>query len=160
MPREDVTAVLSPDTVIDKSIVGRKPASGTPAGLANALTPLEAQSVLEEALLELELTDGATITYDLSLGRNAKVLITATGRTFNFTNPVEGVRGTLRVIQDGGGAKTITTWQVTATTGWVLHEGGVAPALSAGGGAIDLLNFYYTDGRMHLWVASLDSSAV
>lgn len=84
------------------------------------------------------LTDGATITWNAALGYNAQVTLGATGRTLSITNPISGMYYTIRIIQDGGGSKTITTWPTN--TKWI---GAAAPTLTTTGSAYDIVTFYY-----------------
>ena len=104
---------------------------------------------------EQTLTDQATIAYDVSLGRNANVTITAT-RVLNFTNPVAGQSGVLRVIQGGAGS-----FELTYTLGGVGADvdlpAAVAPALTDAAGSVDLLNWYYDGTVIHLTPRGLDS---
>ncbi len=84
------------------------------------------------------LTDASTITWNANSGSNATVTIAATGRTLSITNPVTGTYYTVKIIQDGGGSKTITTWPTN--TKW---PGGVAPTLTTAANAVDIICFYY-----------------
>lgn len=84
------------------------------------------------------LTDGSTITWDASLGDNAKVTLAAAGRTLSITNPVAGHFYTLKIIQDGTGSRTITTWPTN--TKW---PGGIAISMTATAAAVDIITFFY-----------------
>lgn len=53
------------------------------------------------------LTDGATITYNLNSGYNARVVLGG-NRTLSITNPQEGSFGTLVVVQDATGGRRLT----------------------------------------------------
>jgi hypothetical protein len=90
------------------------------------------------------LTDGATINWDVSNGINAQVTIGATGRTLAITGATAGYRLRLRVIQDGTGNRTITTWP--ANTKWPF--GGTMPAQSNGAGQYDIYDILW-DGTNH-----------
>lgn len=96
------------------------------------------------------LTDGATITWDVSQGVNSVVTLAGTGRTLSITNPTAGHYYTIRIIQDGGGSKTISTWPTN--TKW---PGGIGPALTTTGGRYDIVTFYY-DGTNYYGTYQLD----
>ena len=84
------------------------------------------------------LTDGATITWDLSAGFNATVTI-AGNRTLAVTNPVAGWTYSLGLKQDGTGSRTMT-WPSSfdwGTTG--------APTLTATANKVDRITFFCTD---------------
>lgn len=53
------------------------------------------------------LTDGATITWDVTAGRIRRVTLGG-NRTLSITNAVNGDYGTLEVIQDATGNRTLT----------------------------------------------------
>lgn len=55
-----------------------------------------------------ELTDGATVTVDLSKGTKFRLKEMGGNRTFSVTNPKEGVFFLVKVQQDGTGTRTIT----------------------------------------------------
>jgi plastocyanin len=84
------------------------------------------------------LTDGATITWNVTNGGNGAVTINGTGRTLSITNPIAGYTYTIRVIQGAGGSKTITTWPTG--TRWT---GGTTPTLSTTAGQMDVVGLYY-----------------
>lgn len=84
------------------------------------------------------LTDGATITWNVTNGGNAKVILGATGRTLSITNPVAGYTYTIEVVQDATGSRTITTWPSGTT--WVS---GTPPTLSTAANSVDIVVFYY-----------------
>lgn len=84
------------------------------------------------------LTDGTTITWNVTTSSNATITIGATGRTLTITNPVAGEYYTVKVVQDATGSRTITTWP----TG-IKWAGGAAPTLSTAANAIDIISFYY-----------------
>ncbi len=83
------------------------------------------------------LTDGATITMNAANGYNATVTLGGTGRTLSITNPVAGAVYTIRIVQDGTGNRTITTWP----TGTVWPNG-VAPTLSTAANAVDVISLW------------------
>lgn len=84
------------------------------------------------------LTDGATITWNAANGINAIVTLGGTGRTLSITNPVAGMTYTIRIIQDGTGSRTITTWPTNSK--W---PSGTSPTLSTVANRYDIVVFYY-----------------
>lgn len=96
------------------------------------------------------LTDGSTITWDVSQGVNSVVTLAGTGRTLSITNPTAGHYYTIRIIQDGAGSKTITTWPTN--TKW---PGGIGPTLTTTASRYDIVTFYY-DGTNYYGTYQLD----
>jgi hypothetical protein len=87
---------------------------------------------------------GATLTWDISSGYNARVTLTASITTFTWgTAAVAGDSGVLTVIQDGTGGRTLVL-----PTGH-LKEGGTL-TLSTAASAKDVLGWYY-DGTNYFW---------
>lgn len=84
------------------------------------------------------LTDGATITWNAANGFNATVTLGGTGRTLSRSNWVAGGTYTLKIVQDGTGSRTITTWPAG-----IRWPSGTAPTLSTTAGAINIVSFYY-----------------
>lgn len=82
------------------------------------------------------LTDGATITWNVTNGGNSKVTLAGTGRTLSISNPVAGYTYTIEITQGSGGSKTITTWP-TGTT-WSGSN-----TLSTTAGDVDVVVLYY-----------------
>jgi hypothetical protein len=80
------------------------------------------------------MTDGATITMNPADSNIQQVTLGAAGRTFAFsvTPPI----GTwiVKLIQDGTGGRTITTWPAA-----IKWQGGSAPSLSTGANKVDIL---------------------
>jgi hypothetical protein len=84
------------------------------------------------------LTDGATVSWDMSAGFNAKVTI-AGNRTLTVSNPVVGMTYCLGVIQDSTGSRTMT-WPASfdwGTTG--------APTLTTTASKRDRVTLFCTD---------------
>lgn len=80
------------------------------------------------------LTDGATISWDVSAGYNAKVTLTASGHTIaNPTNVIAGLTYQLWVIQDATGSRTVS-WG----TAYKFGTAG-APTLTTTANAKDLI---------------------
>lgn len=97
------------------------------------------------AQAEQTLTDGATVTWNHNLGLNAKVTLGG-NRTLAMSNPVSGSYGTLRVIQDATGSRTLTL----PAGSKVINGGAGAITLTTTANAIDVLTFYY-DGTNYFW---------
>jgi hypothetical protein len=86
----------------------------------------------------LSLTDGATVSWDMSLGYNAKVTLGG-NRTLAVSNPVEGMTYCLGVNQDATGSRTMT-WPASfnwGTTG--------APTLTTTASKRDRITLFCTD---------------
>ena len=90
--------------------------------------------------LSQTLTDGATITWDTSLGRVATLTLGAAGRTMAAPTNLKVGTYILRVYQDATGSRTITTWN--SVFKWTAA---VAPVLSTGAGKLDIITFF-SDG--------------
>lgn len=90
------------------------------------------------------LTDGATVTWDMTLGSNAKVTIGG-NRTLAITNAVAGDYGTLVIIQSG----STRTLALPAGSKVINGNAGILP-LSTISGYIDIATFYY-DGTTYFW---------
>jgi hypothetical protein len=98
---------------------------------------VSADKLLASAAI-LSLTDGATITWDMSLGYNAKVTLGG-NRTLAVSNPVEGMTYSLGVNQDATGSRTMT-WPASfnwGTTG--------APTLTTTASKRDRITLICTD---------------
>lgn len=91
------------------------------------------------------LTDGATITWDVSLGQNATVTLGG-NRALAISNPVAGEYYTLKVVQDGTGSRTMSL----PATSKVVSGGAGAITLTTTASAIDILTCYY-DGTVYYW---------
>jgi hypothetical protein len=127
-------ADLTSTAIGDGEFVGR-PVGGN----LGTVTHTNARTMLR--LNQQTLTAAASITYDGSLGINATVTLNQAGHTLAFSNLIAGQHGTLVVIQDGSGSRTITTYSISG--GAVRFVGGTAPTLSAGIGAVDVFDWYY-----------------
>jgi hypothetical protein len=90
--------------------------------------------------LSQTLTDGATISWDTSLGRVATVTLGAAGRTMAAPTNLKVGTYILSVLQDATGSRTITTWN--SVFKWT---GGVAPVLTTTANARDVFSFF-SDG--------------
>lgn len=93
---------------------------------------------------------GATATINWNEGQKQAITLN-NSPTLTFVHPPEACNVLLRIIQDGTGNRNIT-WP----TG-VLFPGGQDPNLTNGGGAIDIVSFYY-DGLQYYGVDSSNFS--
>lgn len=84
------------------------------------------------------LTDGATVTWNMNSGFNAKVTLGG-NRTLAVSNPKVGLTYVLEVIQDATGSRTVT-WP--ASFNWGAAG---APTLSTGANKVDLVTLYCRD---------------
>lgn len=91
------------------------------------------------------LTDGATITWNMASGFNAKVTL-AGNRTLAISNAVSGDYGKLNITQDATGSRTITL----PAGSKVIGGGSGAVTLTTTAAAIDVLTFFY-DGTNYFW---------
>ena len=81
------------------------------------------------------LADGTTITPDMDDGNDFEVTLGGNRSLANPTNLTAGQSGSIRVIQDGTGSRTLTYgtyWKFT---------GGTPPTLSTGPGSSDVLHY-------------------
>ncbi|CDX19502.1 hypothetical protein MPLA_1190026 [Mesorhizobium sp. ORS 3359] len=99
------------------------------------------------------LTDGATISWDMAAGFNAKVTITNNRTMAAPTNPKVGLSYALEVIQDGTGGRTMT-WNAAFDWG-----SAGAPTLSTGAGKRDLVFLYCYDAAAPKFRAVFNKSA-
>lgn len=90
----------------------------------------------------LALTDGATITWDASLGNIATVTLGGNRTLANLTNLTAGKAATftVKVTQDGTGSRTLAYGNA------FKFPGGTAPVLSTAAGAVDILTFVTFSG--------------
>ena len=103
-------------------------------------TTLNGTTVDKSNTLSQTLADGATINWDVALGRVATVTLGAAGRTMAAPTNLKVGTYILRVYQDGTGSRTITTWN--SVFKWTAA---VAPVLSTGAGKLDIITFF-SDG--------------
>ena len=87
------------------------------------------------AMAEVTLTDGATVSWDMSTGFDFIVTLGGNRTLSNPTNTKVGQKGRLIIQQDGTGSRTVT-WG-----NYYKFSNGLAPTLSTTANAIDL--FYY-----------------
>ena len=120
------TATKSATIGVNLTVSGNTTLNGTTTDKSNALSQT--------------LTDGATINWDVALGRVATVTLGAAGRTMAAPTNLKVGTYILRVYQDGTGSRTITTWN--SVFKWTAA---VAPVLSTGAGKLDIITFF-SDG--------------
>ncbi len=90
------------------------------------------------------LTDGASIAVDLALGNNFVVTLGGNRTLANPTNQVAGQSGSVFIVQDATGSRTLaygTDWE---------FAGGTAPTLSTAANAIDRIDYIVrASGSIH-----------
>ena len=96
----------------------------------------------------VQLTDGATITWNASLSLNDSVTLGG-NRTLAITNAVAGMYGTIVIIQDGSPPRTLAVPANSLFANGGLGGTGLFPLTSASG-AKDVFTFYY-DGTFFYW---------
>jgi hypothetical protein len=95
----------------------------------------------------ITLTDAATVSWNYSLGYNASVTL-AGNRTLSISNATAGDYGTIKVIQDATGSRTLTLPSNSRVNSyWGV---GTAINLSTAPASVDILNWYY-DGTNFYW---------
>ena len=124
-------------------------ASETRAGTltTKALSPGDVYN----AFAEVTLTDAATIAVNMATFINAVVTLGGNRTLGNPTNAKVGQTGSIRVIQDGTGSRTLSfgaNWK---------RAGGAAP-LSTAPGAIDVINYKVITSTYILYTLSLSPS--
>lgn len=95
------------------------------------------------------LTDGSTISWDLSANQVATVTLGGNRTLGAPSNQVAGATYILIVVQDGTGSRTLDTSNAA-----YLWPGGTEPTLSTGAAAIDVLTFV-SNGTKMLGVSQL-----
>ena len=108
-------------------------------------TSVKVQGTFNDAsanLLSQTLTDGATISWDTSLGKVATVTLGGNRAVANATNLKIGTY-ILVVKQDGSGSRTLT-W-----SGAYKWPAGVAPTLTTNANATDIMTFYSDGTNMY-----------
>ena len=100
------------------------------------------------------LTDGGTITWATAGKRINNAQVTLGGnRTLDITGEVDGATGTLLVIQDGTGSRTLTL----PGSSEVINGGAGAVTLSTGANKRDILTWIYL-GSTFYWTIGKDYS--
>jgi len=123
-----VTACNSMTVTKNLTVSGNTTINGTTTDRSNALSQT--------------LTDGATISWDTSLGRVATVTLGGNRAVAAATNQKVGTY-ILRVVQDGTGGRTLT-WN--GNYKWTAQT---APVLSTAIGAVDIITFFSDGTKMY-----------
>jgi hypothetical protein len=135
------TQYIDFDTQVFRTNAGTEVARFTNGGLKVAANTTLAGTTTDNSNARSQtLTDGATISWDTSLGRVATVTLGAAGRTMAAPTNLKVGTYILRVYQDATGSRTITTWN--SVFKWTAA---VAPVLSTGAGKLDIITFF-SDG--------------
>lgn len=94
------------------------------------------------------LTDAATVTLTCDPNKTEQNAIVTLGgnRTLSISGVVAGMKGVLKVIQDGTGSRTLTL----PASSKVISGGSGAITLTTTASGIDVLCWYY-DGSSYLW---------
>jgi len=82
------------------------------------------------------LTDAATIAVDLSLANNHTVTLGGNRTLGNPTNAEPGQTGSIFIVQDGTGSRTLTP-----DTNWHFAKGGAHPTFSTAANAVDRIDY-------------------
>jgi hypothetical protein len=106
-------------------------------GSVTSLGELTASDNIDGALAPTitTLTDAATITPDFSTSCNFTVTLGGNRTLANPSNPVAGQSGSIFVVQDGTGSRTL------AFGSYWDFAGGSAPTLSTGANAVDRIDY-------------------
>jgi len=124
------------DTTLSRASAGVLAVEGaTVATLSTAQSWTKHQGVTVGTL-----TDGATISWDVSTAQKAKVTLGG-NRTMNaVTNAVDGYTYTLEIFQDATGSRLISTWTTTGSGSFDFGTAG-APTLTTTASKADILCF-------------------
>lgn len=99
------------------------------------------------------LTDGATITWTFAGGESRNATVTLGGnRTLALSGCTSGASGTLRVVQDNVGSRTLAL----PSGSKVIDGGAGAVTLTTTGNAVDILSFLYLDSTHIYWTVGLN----
>jgi hypothetical protein len=94
----------------------------------------------------VSLTDAATITWSVNAAINNATVTLGGNRTISFSGIQNGMSGTLIVVQDAVGSRTLTL----PANSKVVNTGAGAITLSTAANAIDIVTFTY-DGTYIYW---------
>lgn len=127
-------------------MVGRTSAS---TGVAEEITPSARDFIFTSTALSLKkatqtLTDGSTVTFDVTAGYNAAVTLGG-NRTLSITNMADGEYYTLIVKQDVTGSRTLA---LPASTK-VIGGGAGAVTLTTAANGQDILTFFYSGSTLY-----------
>jgi hypothetical protein len=87
------------------------------------------------------LTDGASISWDVSTSQKAKVTLGGARTMAAVSNPVEGATYYLYVFQDGTGGRTLAYTTTASTTGTFDFGGATTPVITTTASKGDILAF-------------------
>jgi len=96
-------------------------------------------------------TTGGTIAWDINEGSNAKIVLNA-NMTLNISSMENGDYGTMKIVQDGTGSRTIT---LGTGTHQVVNSGGGSITLTTNPSSVDIISFFY-DGSEFYWTVGND----
>ena len=130
IPYNHLTGVYTPPNGAENAFPGEVIASATWNSIFTDLSG--ALTFLGQQQTPVQLTDQATITFDMSTLVNAFVTLGGNRTLGNPTNPIVGQTGLIRIIQDVTGSRTLALGSSWKT------QGGTGLALTATAGATDL----------------------
>lgn len=134
-----------------QGLVGPTGATGSNATVSTTDNVLHVSSgVISLNKASITLIDAPTILWDASLGLNASVILGG-NRTLSISNVQNGDYGTIKVIQDANGSRTLAL----PIGSKVINGGNGIATLTTDGNAIDMLCFYY-DGTNYYWTVGLN----
>lgn len=110
-----------------------------------SFSSITASTIINNSKQFLTLSDAATVSWDYSEGYNASITLGG-NRALEITNITNGDSGTLKVIQDGVGSRTLSL----PVGSLVVHGGAGSITLTSNPNAIDILSFVY-DGTNLFW---------
>lgn len=96
------------------------------------------------------LTDAATVSWNYGNGYNTTVTL-AGNRTLAITNIPNGSYGTIKIVQDSTGGRTLTL----PSGSKVVNGGAGTLTLTTAANSTDVASFYY-DGVNYFWTISLN----
>ena len=100
------------------------------------------------------LTDGANISTDLALNNNFQVTLGGNRTLDNPTNPGVSQTGSIFIVQDGTGSRTLSFG-----TNWKF-AGGTGPTLSTAAAAVDRLDYVVKTATEVQSVVTLDIKTI
>lgn len=130
------TSIVNGDISATAAIDSTK-ISGTAVTLSSSQTLTGAKTLAKTVQTITAGTDGATITFDLSLG-NIHTVTLGGNRTLALSNGSTGQSFVIRLLQDGTGSRTVT-WFTT-----IKWAGGTAPTLTTTASKADAFGFITT----------------
>lgn len=114
---------------------------------------------LKQAMQAQALTDASTIAWNMNLGFRAKVTLTGSGHTVGQpSNLQEGATGSLQIIQDGAGSRTLASGASGWAACWDFRAVGY-PTLSTAAGKRDIVYYEVIDAATPVISASFSKSA-